>query len=162
MVHGRFNWQNRQVYIKRFEVLGSNPGHVTILTYNRRKYVNKHKIILIVEDEESVTTFLYEILEMLDLSIEFDIIKSGDVNKAMIQLNDNNVDLIFLDLNLPDKFGLFIYDEVRKTNDDMIFVFMSGYPLPEIIDDPNVYFLPKPFLYDDIKNLMNHIIKKWN
>lgn len=161
MVHGRFNWQNRQVYIKRFEVLGSNPGHVTILTYNRRKYVNKHKIILIVEDEESVSVFLSEVLEMLELSIDVEIISVENVEKAMKQINKLDVNLIFLDLNLPDKFGLYIYEEVRKVNKSLLFIFMSGYPLPEIIDDPNVYFLPKPFLYEDIELLMNKIKLKW-
>lgn len=122
------------------------------------------KIVMIVDDESSTHIFLSEVLDLLELNIDFEIlsVNTSEDAKNKIKERHGKVDLILLDLNLPDAFGFELYEYVRNNNCDTMFIFMSGYPYPEIIDDPNVYFLTKPLMYDDIENIMEKISKKWN
>ena len=118
------------------------------------------KLVLIVDDENDLIEYLKEIIESLDLGIEVIFATGGDEAVKLVKENLGDLDLIFLDMKMEDKHGLVVYEEVRELSDDVIIVFMSGDPLAELSSDPNVYFLPKPFTYDDIELLMEKI--SWN
>lgn len=72
----------------------------------------KHQHILIVEDEESISSFVRMYLEREG----YDVFVSPTGQSALTTLNDEQVDLVLLDLMLPDMDGLEICRTVRNTS----------------------------------------------
>jgi len=120
--------------------------------------LNSIEIILIVDDDNILIEYLTEILN----NIKFDltsIMVAHDSNGALTIIQKNEVDLIFLDMILPNgKRGIDIYQEIREISDAHI-IFMSGHPLPELSDDKKTYFLHKPFTYDDVEEILTKLNK---
>lgn len=115
------------------------------------------KLALIVDDERDLIDFLKEILESLEIEIQVIIADSGLEGIKKIEENINNLDMVFLDMRMADADGISVYNKARELSEDLTIIFMSGHPLAELSEDPNVYFLPKPFMYEDIELLIEKI-----
>ncbi len=110
------------------------------------------KLVLIVDDEHNLVDFLKEILETFDVDVIF--AYDGEQALELIKENLNELELVFLDVVLPKIDGLVVYKKIRKLSADLQIIFMSAFPLAELSDDENLFFLPKPFVYDDIEILL--------
>lgn len=110
------------------------------------------KLALIVDDEGDLIEYLREILETLD-DIEIDVIvaENGLEGIQKIEKHIDDLDLVFLDMRMDDVDGITVYNRARELSKDLIIIFMSGLPLAELTEDPNVYFLSKPFTYEDVE-----------
>jgi two-component system nitrogen regulation response regulator NtrX len=79
--------------------------------------------ILIVDDEKNIIKTLTAILQD-----ENHIVYSGESGEEAIQfLRRNDVDLIFLDVWLPDMDGIELLERVKKTTPDVAVIMISGH-----------------------------------
>jgi len=116
-----------------------------------------HKLALIVDDEHDLIEYLKEILESLELEIEVIVADNGLGGIKKIEENIDDLDVVFLDMRMPDVDGIDVYNKSRKLSSELPIVFMSGGPLAELSEDLNVYFLPKPFTFEDIELIIEKL-----
>lgn len=103
--------------------------------------------VLLVEDEDVVRSFAvralsrqgYEVLEAA----------SGMEAIEVMDRENHRVDIVVSDVIMPEMDGPSLLKELRKTNPELKFIFVSGYPddaFKKSLDDNQEYaFLPKPF-----------------
>jgi len=116
-----------------------------------------HKLALIVDDDHDLIEYLKEILESLELEIEVIVADNGLDGIKKIEENIDNLDIVFLDMRMSDVNGIVVYNKSRKFSCVLPIVFMSGGPLAELSEDLNVYFLPKPFTFEDIELIIEKL-----
>ncbi|MDP8218883.1 MAG: response regulator [Candidatus Theseobacter exili] len=83
----------------------------------------KIKNILIVDDEEDLCTLLSEALKQKKYNVEI----AGTRKEAMDIVKKKNLDLVFLDMNLPDGNGLMLISKIKKINPDTVINIISAY-----------------------------------
>ena len=69
--------------------------------------------LLIVEDDETIRFGLKYYLEQE----EFDIYQAGTVKEALEKFSKNQLNLVLLDLNLPDGKGFDLYKSMKALKD---------------------------------------------
>ena len=77
----------------------------------RRKHVDKTRI-LIIDDDERICRLVKRYVE----KDGFDIVSANCTEDARTQLNDDAIELILLDVMLPDTDGFTLAEEIRKTS----------------------------------------------
>ncbi len=114
---------------------------------------------LIIDDEEPLRTFIREVLIMF----KFEVLEAGSGREAIeIIQKKKTVDLIFLDMNLPEMDGEDVYHEICKICSECYVIFMSGYDLSKEITKFGKAkahrFLKKPFGIKEIKTTLEEIL----
>ena len=71
---------------------------------------NKYRI-LIVEDEENIRDFVETVLEMNG----YQVMTAATCEQGMTMFASHNPDLVILDLGLPDRDGMDMIEEIRKS-----------------------------------------------
>jgi len=88
----------------------------------------KNKKILVVDDNEMINYYFSELF--LDTGAE--IIFSKSAEGALNQIKENkNLNLILLDIQLPDKNGFDLLPEIKKINPDIKVIAQTAHALPE-------------------------------
>ena len=113
--------------------------------------MNEPKAI-IVDDEEEIGLMVCKILSKQNIKAT----SFNTVESARQQLSDNDFDLFFLDLNLPDGTGFDLIPAIREKTPEAKIIIISAYDgIAEVaratelqIDD----FIKKPFSRADIIN----------
>jgi two-component system, cell cycle sensor histidine kinase and response regulator CckA len=113
--------------------------------------------VMVVEDDTALRLVLSEALRSAGL----DVIPAADGVEA-VELYRENASVVWLvvaDILMPRMDGLTAASEIRKIDDDVFFIFMSGYDLEQIgrieirmEDIPRSEFLRKPFAFKDMVN----------
>jgi len=83
--------------------------------------VEKRKI-LIVDDEKDVLDTINDIL----IEEGYKTFLSYDGKDALRQINENSPELVLLDCYLPEMMGIDVLKEIRKTNEDIAVIMMTG------------------------------------
>lgn len=115
------------------------------------------KLVLIIDDERDLVEYLQEILESLELDIEVIVAFGGIEGIEKIEKNINELELVFIDMMMPDINGMEVYEKIRELSNDLKVIFMSGFPLAELSNDPYVFFLHKRFGIDNVENILEKI-----
>jgi two-component system, cell cycle sensor histidine kinase and response regulator CckA len=103
--------------------------------------------VLLVEDEDAVRGFAVEALRRQG----YEVLQacSGAEALEVIAATDKTINLVVSDVIMPEMDGPTLLKELRRTQPDLKFVFMSGYPDDAFKNtlDPNTEFafLQKPF-----------------
>jgi two-component system cell cycle sensor histidine kinase/response regulator CckA len=103
--------------------------------------------VLLVEDEDSVRNFAARALSRQG----YEVLEAGTGIEAMevMQREKGKVDIVVSDVIMPEMDGPTLLKELRKTNPQLKFIFVSGYPddaFKKSLDENEAYaFLPKPF-----------------
>jgi len=110
--------------------------------------------ILLVEDDESVKNFGYQVsaasngLEALDI----------------IGKNDKSFDLVITDLVMPEMGGSELSAQLKKTAPDLKMLFVSGYSDDHIVHsgklDKDIDFLHKPYSINDLAAKVREILDR--
>ncbi len=100
----------------------------------RSAYNWNNKTILVAEDEESNFKFLDMIIKRTGSELLW--AKTGKQAIEMCQKN-SSVDLILMDIKMPEMDGLAAIKEIRKTNSQLPIIVQSAYSMPE---DRNLSF----------------------
>lgn len=131
-----------------------NRGYYISENENKSNLNDKGKI-LIIEDNQLNSEFLSIIIS--ELGYNFDIVENGE--DALKQITSHEFDFIFSDLNLPDKSGEELLNEIKNTvglkcpiiaisghSDDLI--------INRCLDAGFSDYLVKPFIPSDIEKLI--------
>ena len=115
------------------------------------------KTALIVDDEHYIREVIAETLKIWNI----DSIEAEDGPTAIRLSNEykNKIDLIFLDLNLPQMSGTEIYKQINDILEQgPLFIFVSGFDKEsvknELPDSGHFIFLKKPFSINSIRKII--------
>ncbi len=85
-----------------------------------------NKVILIVEDIDTSSRFYKAALKATNAKLI--LVENGQTAVDVFD-SSRNIDLVFLDLNLPDFDGFEVLKHIRKTNKDIPIVVQTAYML---------------------------------
>ncbi|KPP96461.1 MAG: chemotaxis signal relay system response regulator CheY [Bacteroidetes bacterium HLUCCA01] len=105
--------------------------------------------VLVVDDSALMRNIVIKVLKLSDIDIA-DIFQAGNGQEALEQLNNNWIDLMLLDINMPVMSGLELLDIVRanpETKDLPIIMVTSESQEKRIstIEQKGAGFVHKPF-----------------
>ena len=117
---------------------------------------NHEQTVLIIEDEESIAEFIENI--MYDCGfINIHIAYNG--NEAMEIIKNEKIDLISLDLQLPDIMGLELLKMIREINTEANTLVVSSFINDEIKDSMKEFdvdeFIQKGSMIESLHNLFD-------
>jgi DNA-binding NtrC family response regulator len=118
-------------------------------------------VILVVDDDEGIRDTLEAILKR-----NYTVIKASDGRSALRLIDEKDVQVMLLDIRLPDIDGLEILKRVKERYDDIEIVMITAVKELDVAVRAmklGAYdYITKEFDYDEIANLVNHIIEKQN
>jgi DNA-binding response OmpR family regulator len=80
------------------------------------------KTILVIDDNEAIC----ETLEIFFKKKGFNVLTAGDGNRGIALLNDNHVDLLILDMIMPEKDGVETLLDLKKFSSKIPIIAISG------------------------------------
>ncbi|MCD6533953.1 MAG: response regulator [Deltaproteobacteria bacterium] len=117
--------------------------------------------ILVVEDEEMVIAVYRSILEELGYRVLA--VKTGRQALDLIKAYDGDIDLVLLDIVLPDINGSLLYPLLMEARPDLKVIVCSGYsidgPAQDILDAGAQEFIQKPFTIVELSRKLKNVIK---
>ena len=118
----------------------------------------KKKNVLVVEDEKLVAMDIKKIIN----TEGHEVITAPNGIDALRIIEDSHVDLVFLDLVLPDINGVEILKGIKKAKRDLPVVIITGYPDSEIMNQAlelgPISALKKPFNREQIRDLLKILL----
>ncbi len=116
--------------------------------------------VLCVDDEPLVREVLGTMLEQLGFSVIM-AVDGIDCIRKFIQ-NSDTIDLILLDVTMPNMNGDEAFYEIRKLREDIPVIISSGYAEAEIVTRfPSKYpdgFLQKPYSANELKRIVKSLL----
>jgi len=117
--------------------------------------------ILIIDDEEYILRTTTSILTHHKYTVNS--YTSGSEALNFYKNNCNTIDLVIIDVIMPEIDGYEIYQKVRQINNDAKILIMSGYNpdnrIQEIINKNGVEFMAKPFLMETLLSKVKNLIR---
>ena len=86
---------------------------------------NRSANVLIIEDQPSIADILMEYLKR-DQNFKFEATWHSSLAEGLTHLKNNQVDIVMLDLGLPDSDGYKTFEKVRKQQPNVPIVIISG------------------------------------
>ena len=114
--------------------------------------------ILIVEDDQSTIDFISAVL----ISDGYTVFKASKGRKAISMTADNNLDLILLDLGLPDIDGMQVLKSIREWSDIPIIIISERTEESEIVkalDSGADDYMTKPLWINELLARIRRILK---
>jgi DNA-binding NarL/FixJ family response regulator len=81
--------------------------------------------LLLIEDSPSDAELFSALLGQV-AELSFDIAHSTELDGGMKKIDDSKVDVVILDLGLPDSFGIQTYDRLRAHSPALPIIIISG------------------------------------
>jgi len=124
--------------------------------------VKGNETILLVDDEEIVIEVGSQLLEKLGYSVLE--AKSGKEAITIFQENTDKIDMIILDIIMPDMGGGEAFDKIKKIVPDVKVLLSSGYSIDgkatEILKRGCDGFIQKPFNIKDLSKKIREVLNK--
>jgi len=156
--------------------VSSRKGHGTTLKIYlpaSEKIVNKSvnlpkivvkgtETVLLVDDEELVLDVGKDLLETMG----YRVLSARDGQEAIeiYKENQDKIDIIILDMIMPNLSGGKVYDELKKINADVKTLLSSGYSIDgqasEILQRGCNGFIHKPFSINELSGKLREILEK--
>jgi excisionase family DNA binding protein len=118
----------------------------------------KKKNVLVVEDEKLVAMDIKKIIN----SEGHEVKTAQNGIEALRIIEDSAIDLVFLDLVLPDINGVEVLKGIKKAKSDLPVVIITGYPDSEIMNQAlelgPISALKKPFQREQIRDLLKILL----
>jgi signal transduction histidine kinase len=116
--------------------------------------------VLLVDDEEMIIEVGKEMLEKMNYKVFTT--QNGTEAVEIFNENKDNIDLIILDLVMPDMGGGELYDRMREINPDVKVILSSGYSMngeaSAILARGCDGFIQKPFTMNDLSSKIRVIL----
>jgi PAS domain S-box-containing protein len=123
---------------------------------------DRRATILLIDDEEMVRELGREILEAYNYSVI--VAAHGREGVRIFREHRDNIDLVILDMIMPEKGGRQVFREIRAMKPGVRIVLCSGYgqeqSFDELLDDGAVGFLQKPFQHSELVVKVEEALKK--
>ena len=120
--------------------------------------------ILIVDDEDSVRKMVRSMLS----NSGFNFHEATNGNEALKIFNDSDIDLIITDIVMPEKHGIDLIMELKKSRPELPVIAISGgggvtgrfdyLEIAKVVGAVNI--LKKPFTADTLRGLVNEFSEK--
>jgi nitrogen-specific signal transduction histidine kinase/CheY-like chemotaxis protein len=136
-----------------FEIyLPSTTKKVDRVTKDSEKLIKQSGTVLLVDDEAAVREICISILEKIGYRVLS--AKDGEEVLELYRNNKDEIDIVLLDMIMPNMSGGEIYDRLKEINPEIKVLLSSGYSIDgeatEILNRGCDGFIQKPF---DIKKL---------
>ena len=109
--------------------------------------IQRNLTVLIVDDEEKILDVIAKMLKIMDIKVI--IAKSGKIALEIYQKNMAAIDIVILDMIMPDMDGGETYLRLKNIDPNVRVVLSSGYSLQgqahDIFKSGGVGFIQKPF-----------------
>ena len=121
-----------------------------------------HETLLLVDDEEMILEVSREILETLGYTV----IQAQGGKEAidLYRANKDNIDMVILDMIMPDMGGGETYDQLKAINSELKALLSSGYSIDgqakEILERGCDGFIQKPFNMKELSGKIRAILDK--
>jgi len=126
------------------------------------KIVKGHEIILLIDDEEMILDVNKEILEQLGYEVLS--AKSGKEAIDVFKKQKDIIDLVILDMIMPDMSGGETYDVLKEINPDIKVLLSTGYSMngqaTKILERGCNGFIQKPFNIKSLSEKIREILEK--
>jgi DNA-binding NtrC family response regulator len=125
-----------------------------------QKIPDMKRSILIVDDERLIRWSLHEKLARAG----YEVLEAQNAREMLghIAAGSQSIDLVLLDLKLPDGDGLALLKIVREKLPHCAVIMMSAHgsdaSVAEAISSGAAYFVHKPFKFDDVLRLVGHTL----
>lgn len=132
---------------------------------NRKKMEKdmQKKKIIIIDDEYVVRAMLDDLFISMDFEVK-SFSRSREAMKYFQENHDQSIDIILLDLIMPEVDGAELFKLLRVLMPQVPVLFISGYSmknsLNQIMQEKGVYFIAKPFRSQEIRDKVLSIIKE--
>lgn len=115
--------------------------------------------ILLIEDEEAIRIGLKYCLEQEKFAVYES--KNGSKSLEILKENNNNIDLILLDINLPDINGFDLFEQIKKYNIPTIFLTANDLEVSIVkgLDMGAYDYITKPFKTRELISRINSVIR---
>lgn len=117
------------------------------------------KKILIVDDEQMMLNILNFYISKQLNSEEYSIVAFTNPNEAYDFVLNNSIDCIVTDFFMPEMTGLELAEKVKKYNEKIPIILMSGSHLDDNEKSLFNAFLHKPFQPNDIVSIIKEKLK---
>jgi len=118
--------------------------------------------ILLVDDEEMVLEVSVQLFETLGYTVLA--AQNGEEAIEIYQRNQHKIDLVIMDMIMPNMSGGETYDRLKEINPDIQVILSSGYSINgqarEILTRGCVGFIQKPFSMQDMSLRLREILDK--
>lgn len=112
-------------------------------------------MILIVDDEEMVCSVMTQMISLLG---EKSISVPGGLRAVLLLAREPKINLILLDLNMPDMDGIETLSLIRVIKPTIPVIMFTGYDKQgsqqRVGNDENLYWLAKPFHYKELGDII--------
>jgi DNA-binding NtrC family response regulator len=116
--------------------------------------------ILIVDDDKDVCEYLQDFLTADGYSVAI----VNDPTQALETLREREFHVAVLDLMMPKLSGIDLLEQIRKVDDDIAVIILTGYPSLETatasIEHEVSAYIRKPFSIDEFREALARIAKK--
>ena len=116
--------------------------------------------ILVIDDDKAMRDACYQILNRQGYQVEL----AASARQGLTLLERSSYDAILLDLVMPDMDGLEALKKIKALDPEVEVIIISGYgtiqSAVETIKAGAFHFLSKPFVPDDLRNLVNRALEK--
>jgi CheY-like chemotaxis protein len=118
--------------------------------------------VLLIDDEEIIHDVCKDMLK----TIGYKVFSSKDGKKALeiYKKNQKNIDIVLLDMIMPNMSGSEVYDRLKQINPDIKVLLSSGYSIDseatEILNRGCNGFIQKPFNTNELSGKIREILKK--
>jgi len=116
--------------------------------------------IMIVDDQAMIRILLVEVF----VSCGLEVYEAGDGEGAIRQFAEQPVDLVLMDLKMPEMNGIEALLRLRRLKPDLIAVMISAYGEPEDVETAEqlgvTRFFDKPFDIDELKLHVLHQLEQ--
>lgn len=114
--------------------------------------------ILVIDDEDSILEILKDILE----DEGYTVFTAADGYEGLACLGSNSVDMVFLDVWLPNMGGIEVLEKIKETDPDIPVVIISGHASIDMavkaVKLGAFDFLEKPLSLDKVVTLANNAL----
>lgn len=116
--------------------------------------------ILVVDDDRDVCEYLEDFLAHEGYKVT----SITDPTRAIDELRKSDYHLVILDLMMPKLGGIDLLEQIRRGDDDLAVIILTGYPSLETatasIQHEVSAYIKKPFSADDFRDVIQRIAKK--
>jgi len=116
--------------------------------------------VLVIDDEP----VLQDVLETLLKGDGFDYHQAGTAEEGLARLREEEVDVVLLDLMLPDRSGLEILPEIRAYDPNLPVVVITAYSSVESAIEAMklgaFHYVPKPFKNEEVLHLVQRAAER--
>lgn len=122
---------------------------------------NRQTHIMLVDDEPSIRAAIRRYMELSDFRIS--VFAEGRQAVRFFQEQSHGIELVLLDLIMPDFSGPQVFHELKRTDPEVKVIFMSGHndsqTVRELLAHDHTRFLQKPFSFKTLLATISGILE---